>query len=58
MTDLAIVVFVAVLVFAATRIPSLGDALGRAFKKGQTRASDAAPPRHDDGPRARPPAAS
>jgi hypothetical protein len=32
MTELAIAAFVAVLVFAATRISSLGDALGRAVR--------------------------
>ncbi|BDG04671.1 twin-arginine translocase TatA/TatE family subunit [Anaeromyxobacter oryzae] len=47
MTDLAIVVFVAVLVFAATRIPALGDALGRALKRGAPPADGAAPPRGD-----------
>ncbi|GAO03368.1 MULTISPECIES: twin-arginine translocase TatA/TatE family subunit [Anaeromyxobacter] len=32
MTELLIVAFVALLVFGATRIPALGDALGRAVR--------------------------
>jgi sec-independent protein translocase protein TatA len=32
MTELAIVVFVTLLVFGATKIPALGDALGRAVR--------------------------
>lgn len=32
MTELIIVAFVALLVFGATRIPALGDALGRALR--------------------------
>jgi sec-independent protein translocase protein TatA len=32
MTDVVIVLFVALLVFAATQIPAIGDALGRAVK--------------------------
>jgi sec-independent protein translocase protein TatA len=32
LTELVIVVFVTVLVFGATKIPALGDALGRAVR--------------------------
>jgi sec-independent protein translocase protein TatA len=32
MTELLVVAFVALLVFGATRIPALGDALGRAVR--------------------------
>jgi sec-independent protein translocase protein TatA len=48
MTELIVVLFVVVLVFGATRIPALGDALGRAVRRGA-----AAPPRADAAPRAR-----
>ncbi len=51
MTDLAVAAFVAVLVFAATRIPALGDALGRALKRDPPPAGDA-PPQREDGPAA------
>ncbi|ACG72232.1 sec-independent translocation protein mttA/Hcf106 [Anaeromyxobacter sp. K] len=48
MTELLIVAFVALLVFGATRIPALGDALGRAVRGFRTAA------RGDRGPE-RPP---
>ncbi len=32
MTELLIVVFVALLVFGATKVPAVGDALGRALR--------------------------
>ncbi|WP_242394361.1 twin-arginine translocase TatA/TatE family subunit [Anaeromyxobacter oryzisoli] len=53
MTDLAVVVFVAILVFAATRISALGDALGRAVARHGRRAGDD-PPREGSGTSASP----
>lgn len=32
MSEIAVALFIAVLVYAATRIPALGDALGRAVR--------------------------
>lgn len=48
MTELLVVLFVTLLVFGATRVPALGDALGRALRSaragatGERGASDAA----------------
>jgi sec-independent protein translocase protein TatA len=44
MTELLVVLFVAVLVFGATRIPALGDALGRAVRGAPTRAPETPTP--------------
>jgi sec-independent protein translocase protein TatA len=40
MTELLVVIFVALLVFGATRIPALGDALGRAVRGHRSAAPD------------------
>ena len=40
MTELLVVLFVALLVFGATRIPALGDALGRAVRRGGSAAPE------------------
>jgi sec-independent protein translocase protein TatA len=44
MTELAIVLFVTLLVFGATKVPALGDALGRAVRslRREARGADAA----------------
>ena len=43
MTEILVVLFVALLVFGATKIPALGDALGRAIRgfRGAVRGEDA-----------------
>jgi sec-independent protein translocase protein TatA len=46
MTELLIVLFVALLVFGATKIPAVGDALGRALRGPGARARGGEP----DGP--------
>lgn len=40
MTELLVVLFVTLLVFGATRIPALGDALGRALRNARAGAAD------------------
>lgn len=54
MTDILIVLFVAVLVFGAFQVPALGDALGRAVRGGRGAREDredrAAPPPAREGP--------
>lgn len=40
MTELLVVLFVTLLVFGATRIPALGDALGRALRNARADAAD------------------
>ncbi|WP_242342336.1 twin-arginine translocase TatA/TatE family subunit [Anaeromyxobacter terrae] len=42
MTELLLVLFVTLLVFGATRVPALGDALGRAVRN--ARGASGAPP--------------
>ena len=46
MTELLIVLFVALLVFGATKVPAVGDALGRALRgrEGHPRSDDPAAP--------------
>jgi sec-independent protein translocase protein TatA len=39
MTELLVVLFVTLLVFGATRIPALGDALGRALRNARAGAT-------------------
>jgi sec-independent protein translocase protein TatA len=39
MTELLVVLFVTLLVFGATRVPALGDALGRAVRNARAGAS-------------------
>jgi sec-independent protein translocase protein TatA len=39
MTELLVVLFVTLLVFGATRVPALGDALGRALRNARAGAS-------------------
>jgi sec-independent protein translocase protein TatA len=41
MTEILVVLFVALLVFGATRIPALGDALGRAVRGTPSRTPEA-----------------
>lgn len=43
MTELLIVLFVALLVFGATKVPAVGDALGRALRGPGARPPGAAP---------------
>ena len=43
MTELLIVLFVALLVFGATKVPAVGDALGRALRGPRARPRDAEP---------------
>lgn len=43
MTELLVVLFVTLLVFGATRIPALGDALGRAVRSARAGASGERP---------------
>jgi sec-independent protein translocase protein TatA len=40
MTELLVVLFVTLLVFGATRIPALGDALGRALRNARAGTAD------------------
>ena len=40
MTELLVVLFVTLLVFGATRVPALGDALGRAVRNARAGASE------------------
>ncbi len=51
MTELLLVLFVTLLVFGATRIPALGDALGRAVRNARAGASGAPPARGEGRPR-------
>jgi sec-independent protein translocase protein TatA len=51
MTELLLVLFVTLLVFGATRIPALGDALGRAVRNARAGASAAPPARAGEGRR-------
>jgi sec-independent protein translocase protein TatA len=44
MTELLVVLFVSLLVFGATRIPSLGDAIGRAVRGSASREARGRPP--------------
>jgi sec-independent protein translocase protein TatA len=47
MTEVLVVAFVALLVFGATRVPALGDALGRAvsaFRRTSQRPASRTPP--------------
>ncbi len=46
MTELLIVLFVALLVFGATKVPAVGDALGRAVRgrEGPRRGDEPPPP--------------
>jgi sec-independent protein translocase protein TatA len=50
MTELLVVVFVALLVFGATRIPALGDALGRAVRGRGNEPEQSAPQRTAEEP--------
>jgi TatA/E family protein of Tat protein translocase len=50
MTELLVVVFVALLVFGATRIPALGDALGRAVRGRGSEPEPSAPQRAAEEP--------
>ncbi|WP_242340352.1 MULTISPECIES: twin-arginine translocase TatA/TatE family subunit [Anaeromyxobacter] len=49
MTELLLVLFVTLLVFGATRIPALGDALGRAVRNARAGASGEPPARGREG---------
>lgn len=53
MTDILIVLFVVVLVFGAFQVPALGDALGRAVRRGrgarEDRRDGGSPPPAGDG---------
>jgi len=52
MTELLVVIFVALLVFGATRIPALGDALGRAVRGNRSaERNPSPPPRAEEPPR-------
>lgn len=51
MTDILIVLFVAVLVFGAFQVPALGDALGRAVRGGRGDRDAPPPPREGTPPK-------
>ncbi len=59
MAEIAVVIFVALLVFGATRVSSLGDALGRALRgPPPPEAPPPKPPREEPEPPAGPEASS